>query len=505
MLFAVGTDEHVLVAAVHHIAADGWSITPLARDLSVAYAARCAGRAPDWAPLPVQYVDYTLWQRAQFGDVGDGDSPLAAQVAYWERTLTGLPERLHLPTDRPHPLIADQHGATVTVEWSAELQRRIAQTAREHDATSFMVLQAALAALLSALAATSEVAVGFPIAGRRDAALDDLVGFFVNTLVLRVEVAGDPRFADLLAQVQGRSLEAFENQDVSFEVLVERLNPARSLAHHPLVQVMMAWQNLPGQGNTPVGGLALGDLHVTPMPVNTKTARMDLTFSLGERWTADGRAAGISGTVEFRTDLYDAASVEALVGRLERVLSAVTADPTLRLSSVELLDGAERARLDAVGNRAVLTGPDLESASLTALFAQQVARTPEAVALACGGRSWTYAELNAAADGLAHVLAGRGAGPGRTVALLLSRSGEAITAILAVLKTGAAYVPIDPALPMARIEFVLADAEPVAVVATADWAVRLHGVGVEVVDVHAVPRSVRPQRFSDRSPTTSPT
>ncbi|BBZ28129.1 hypothetical protein MMAD_24240 [Mycolicibacterium madagascariense] len=484
VLFVVGTDEHVLVAAVHHIAADGWSITPLARDLSVAYAARFAGRAPDWAPLPVQYVDYALWQRAQFGDAADGDSPLAAQVAYWERTLTGLPERLHLPTDRPHPLIADQHGATVTVEWPAEVQRRIAQTAREHGATSFMVVQAALAALLSTLAATSDVAVGFPIAGRRDAALDDLVGFFVNTLVLRADVSGDPTFADLLAQVQGRALEAFENQDVSFEVLVERLNPARSLAHHPLVQVMLAWQNLPGQGNAPVAGLALGDLHVTPIPVDTKTARMDLVISLGERWSADGHPAGIGGTVEYRTDLYDAATVETFVARLYRVLNAVTADPALRVSAVDLLDDAERARLDVVGNRAALLGESVESRSLTALFAAKVARTPDAVALRWEARSWTYAELDDASERWARVLAARGAGQGRTVALLLSRSAEAITTILAVLKTGAAYVPIDPSLPAARVEFMLADAEPVAVVTAGDWVGRLEGLGVEVLDVH---------------------
>ena len=182
VLFRVATDEHVLVAAVHHIASDGWSITPLARDLGAAYAARCVGRPPAWSELPVQYADYTLWQHAQFGDLSDADSPIAAQVAYWERALAGLPERLQLPTDRPYPLVADQRGATMPVQWPAELQRQIAKVAREHDATSFMVVQAALTVLLSKIGATSDVAVGFPIAGRRDAALDDLVGFFVNTL-----------------------------------------------------------------------------------------------------------------------------------------------------------------------------------------------------------------------------------------------------------------------------------------------------------------------------------
>ena len=233
-LFRISDDEHVLVAAVHHIAADGVSITPLMRDLGVAYASRCAGQAPDWAPLPVQYVDYTLWQRTQLGDLDDSDSPIAAQLDYWQDVLAGMPERLQLPTDRPYPPVSDQRGASVAVDWPAELQHQVARVAREHNATSFMVMQAALAVLLGTVSASSDVAVGFPIAGRSDPALDELVGFFVNTLVLRVDLAGDPSVADVVAQVRQRSLAAYEHQDVPFEVLVERLNPTRSMAHHPL-------------------------------------------------------------------------------------------------------------------------------------------------------------------------------------------------------------------------------------------------------------------------------
>ncbi|MGD1257808.1 amino acid adenylation domain-containing protein, partial [Mycobacterium seoulense] len=483
-LFRIDDDEHVLVAVVHHIAADGMSITPLVRDLSVAYASRCAGHPPAWAPLPVQYVDYTLWQRAQFGDLDDRESPIAAQLAYWEEALAGMPDRLQLPTDRPYPLVADQRGATVEIDWPTALQRQVGALARKHNATSFMVVQTALAVLLSNLSASSDVAVGFPIAGRRDPALDDLVGFFVNTLVLRVEVAGDPTFTGLLSQVRQRSLAAYEHQDVPFEVLVERLNPARSLTHHPLVQVMLAWQNFAGQdGGGPAAGLSLGGVEITPMPVDTQTARMDLTFSLAERWDPAGEPAGIGGTVEFRTDVFDPDSIRALVGRLQRVLTAMTADPTRPLSSLDLLDDAEHARLDEIGNRAVLTAPMAAPASLPALFAAQVARTPQAVALVCGGRSMTYRELDEAANRLAFVLAGRGAGPGESVALLFSRSAEAIVSILAVLKAGAAYLPIDPALPESRIGFVLSDAAPMAVVTTADLADRLLGHDVPVIDV----------------------
>jgi non-ribosomal peptide synthetase component F len=217
-----------------------------------------------------------------------------------------------------------------------------------------MVMQAALAVLLSKIGAGPDVAVGFPIAGRADPALDELVGFFVNTLVLRVDLAGDLTVTELLGQVRARSLAAFEHQDVPFEVLVERLNPTRSLTHHPLVQVMLAWQNFAGD---PVAGLGLGELRVSPMPVDTRTARMDLVFSLGERWGQAGAPAGIVGTVEFRTDVFDPDSIEALIERWRRVLVAMTADPTRRVSSIDVLDEAEHARLDGWSNRAALTRP----------------------------------------------------------------------------------------------------------------------------------------------------
>ena len=384
-LFRITDDDHVLVGVAHHIAADGWSIGPLVRDLGDAYAGRRAGRTCGLAELPVQYIDYTLWQRARFGDLDDSESLIAAQLAYWQDALAGMPERLQLPSDRPYPPVADQHGARVMVDWPAELQQRVREVAAEYNATSFMVMQAALAVLLSRLSASSDVAVGFPIAGRNDPALDELIGFFVNTLVLRVDLAGDPTVAELLAQVRRRSLAAFEHQDVPFEVLVERLNPTRSMTHHPLVQVLFAWQNLPGHTSDPATGLALGDLQASQMPIDTQTARMDLTFSLSEHFTNADEPAGIWGAVEYRTDVFDAASIEALIERLRRVVAAMTTDPTARLSSIEVLDGGERARLDEIGNRAVLTAPAPAPVSVPALFAEHVARTPEAVAVTLRG------------------------------------------------------------------------------------------------------------------------
>ena len=481
-LFTVSDDEHVLVVAVHHIAADGWSITPFARDLGAAYASRCAGHAPDWAPLAVQYADYTLWQRAHLGEVGDSGSRISAQLDFWANTLAGLPERLQLPTDRPHPQVADHRGARLAVDWPAELQQQIRRVAREHNATSFMVIQAAFAALLAKIGASDDVAVGFPIAGRSEPALDELIGFFVNTLVLRVDVAGDPTFAELLAQVRRRSLAAFEHQDVPFELLVERLNPTRSLTHHPLIQVLLGWENFPGEVSAPAAGLALGDLQVTPMPVHTDTARMDLTFSLAERFTDSGQRAGIAVTAEYRTDVFNADTVERLIERLQRLLTAATVEPERRLSSVDLLDAGEHARLQEWGNAGVLAQP-ATPVSVPALFAAQAARTPDAVALVCDGASMTYRELDEASNRLSHLLIRHGARPGERVALLFSRSAEAIVAILAALKSGAAYLPIDPALPAARMEFMLTDAAPVAAVTTAALADRLDGFDLAVVDV----------------------
>ncbi|OBH88212.1 non-ribosomal peptide synthetase [Mycobacterium sp. E2733] len=491
-LFRVADEEHVLVCVVHHIAFDGWSLTPMIRDIGQAYASRCGGQAPDWPELSLQYVDYTLWQRARFGALDDSNSRIAAQLEYWEDALADLPERLELPTDRPYPSVADQRGAKVIVNWPAELQRRIREVARDFNATSFMVVQTALAVLLSRLGSSSDVAVGFPIAGRADPALDDLVGFFVNTLVLRVDLTGDPTAADLLAQVRRRSLLAFEHQDVPFEVLVERLNPTRSLSHHPLVQVALAWQNLPGRPGDPAAGPVLGDLRVSELPLGTHSARMDLTFSLSEHWTDANAPDGIRGAVEFRTDVFDPDSVTSFVDRFQRILLAMTADPQARLSSIDVLDADEHARLDRAGNRAILTRPAPEPISIPALFARHVARNPDAVAITDGEHRCTYRELDAASNRLAHSLTEHGAGPGESVALLFSRSSEAIIAILAVLKTGAAYLPIDPALPETRVEFMLADAVPIAAITNAGLRSRLNGHRLTVLDMNDVTLGTHP-------------
>ncbi|MGW4690524.1 amino acid adenylation domain-containing protein, partial [Streptomyces sp. NPDC004244] len=451
-LYALAPDRHVLLVVVHHIAADGWSMGPLTSDLAAAYAARCRGEEPQWSPLPVQYADYALWQRDLLGDTDDPDSLFARQLAYWKDELSGLPQQLQLPADRPRPPVASQQGGQVGVRLDAELHRALRDLATAHGASMFMVLQAGLAALLTRLGAGTDIPIGSPIAGRTDQALDELVGFFVNTLVLRTDTSGDPDFAELLGRVRQKALTAYDHQDVPFEYLVGVVNPARSLAHHPLFQIMLGLQNAPG------GDFDLPGLDVAAYPVAAGTARFDLGVSLAERFGSDGSPVGIVGAVEYATDLFDRSTVEALLARWARLLAAVAAAPDLPISGIDLLSARERSELLPAVDGAVAP------VSLPALFAAQVAATPDAVALVSGDTELTYAELDARANRFAHALTARGVGPELVVAVALPRSVESVVAVLGVLKAGAAYLPVDPAYPRARIDFMLGDARPAVVV-----------------------------------------
>ncbi|MFB7620306.1 amino acid adenylation domain-containing protein, partial [Kitasatospora sp. NPDC056181] len=491
-LFPSGEREHLLVLLVHHIAGDGWSMAPLARDLSTAYAARCAGGAPAWQPLPVQYADYTLWQRDLLGDAGDADSALSGQLAYWRSVLDGSPQELALPFDRTRPAVATHRGGSIDFAIPAELHTRIADIARTEGVTVFMVLQAALAVLLSRLGAGDDLPIGTPVAGRTDQALDDLVGFFVNTLVLRTDVSGSPSFGEVLRRVRERALDAFAHQDVPFERLVEELAPARSMARHPLFQVLLALQN----NTDPV--LELPGLRASVLPGPQPPAKFDLALTLHEAFDDRTHPQGISGQLGYATDLFDHDTVEAIAERFVRVLEAVTARPADPVDRVQVLSAGERERVLVEWND---TTRALAGATLPELLSAQAERTPDAVALVCGDTRLTYAELDARANRLAHLLTEQGVGPESRVAVFMGRSAELIVALLAVLKAGAAYVPVDPRAPLARMRAVLGEAGACLLLTDASTAghdLVLEGVAADPARVLQLPARV------DHLPSTVP-
>ncbi|MFF3570806.1 amino acid adenylation domain-containing protein [Nocardia jiangxiensis] len=459
-LFELGQDESVLAIVVHHICCDGSSLVPLARDMMTAYTARTRGEAPNWSPLPVQYADYAIWQKAVLGSEDDPESLLRAQIDEWTTELAELPALLELPTDRPRPPVQTYAGASVPFAVSADLHARLQAVARTHNTTLFMVVHAALAATLGRLADADDVAIGTPYAGRGEAELDDLVGMFVNTLVLRTRLNPAMTFTELLEHVRETDLAAFGRADVPFERLVQVLNPVRSHAHHPLFQVMLAFQNLAG------AEFELPGLSASTLTTDTDIALFDLQITVSDSYGPDGAPAGIDGAVTYATDLFDDATVTSTVERLLRLLDAAAADPARPVYEVDLLDARER--------EAVLTGWNSTEVALPAddtiasVFAESARRHADRTAVISGEQSLTYAEFAARVNRLARWLISRGVGPESLVALRMRRSVDQVTAMYAVHVAGGGYVPVDPDLPDERIAYMLSTAAPVLELSTLD-------------------------------------
>ncbi|MEU7144576.1 amino acid adenylation domain-containing protein [Nocardia sp. NPDC046473] len=461
-LLRTGDHDYVLAVVIQHIAADGWSLTPLCADLVTAYRARRVGEAPHWAPLPVQYADYSLWQRDTIGDESVPGSTAAIQLAYWRSQLAELPDELCLPYDRPRPAVQSYRGGRVGFAIDAETHHALVELARSHNATLFMAVHAALMVLLARISGVPDVAVGTPIAGRGEAELDEVIGMFVNTVVLRTRIDPSKSFADLLARQRDIDVDAFAHAEVPFERLVEVLNPVRSTARHPLFQIMLSVDS-----SVPVH-VELPGVEVVAGEIDAGIAKWDLQFALTESYTADRRAGGLEVSLTYATDLFDDATAELIGHRFARVLSAVAASPAVIVGDIEILSAAERAALAAVRGR-----PATAPVTLADYFAAVVEQSPNHVAVQAGSVQLTYRELDARANRLARMLIGRGIGANDVVALGYARSVDNVIGWLGVAKAGAAFLPIDRGHPADRIRSVLSDSGAMVGLTTADGAASL--------------------------------
>ena len=444
-LLRLANDEHLLVLTMHHIISDGWSLGVLMREIRALYSAFVGGQGSPLEELPIQYADYAVWQRAWLG----GEA-LKAQLSYWKEQLRDLPT-LELPTDRPRPRVLTSNGATEPFALSKTTTDALKALSRGHGATPFMTLLAAFQTLLYRYTAQDDVAVGSPIAGRTRPETEGLVGFFVNTLVLRTDLSGDPTFLELLARARGMTLDAHAHQDVPFEVLVEELQPARDLSLTPLFQVAFALQNVP------MPEMTLPGLSVTPVSVESGTAKFDLTLFLSET------EQGFGGSFEYNTDLFDRATIRRMARHFGRLLESVAADPQQRLSQLPMLAGEERRQILYEWNDT--SAPFPSDVCMHELFEAQAERTPDALAVVFGEERATYAEFNCRANRLAHHLRARGVRRGARVGVLMERSLDIVLGVMGIVKAGAAYVPLDPAWPVERIRWILASLDVSCVVA----------------------------------------
>ncbi|WP_459503144.1 amino acid adenylation domain-containing protein [Bacillus sp. C1] len=472
-LFEISRDEHVLLVLLHHIVGDGWSLNPLARDIAAAYQAHCKGESVQWKSLPVQYADYALWQQELLGNESAQDSLISQQIEFWKEELKGLPDQLELPTDYPRPLETSYRGETIDFYVNQELHERLLAIARKNGVSLFMVLQSGLAALLTRLGAGTDIPIGSPIAGRNDDALGDIVGLFVNTLVLRTDTSGDPSFSELLSRVRKVNLSAYENQDVPFERLVEVLNPVRSRNSHPLFQIMLAFQN------TPEATLDIPNLETHLEIKSVGSSKFDMTIEISERSTSEGQPNGLHGLLEFSTDLFKHETALKLMSRFIHLLEDVVKDPEQSIGRLEILDEEERQTILEKWNGGFQIAPEM---TLPELFEKQVHVTPNAIAVVFEDTTLSYAELNKKSNKLARLLIKKGVGPEQMVALAMPRSLDMVVSLLAVLKAGAGYLPLDPDYPSDRISYMLSDAKPICMLTNTKVTIESEETEAIVVD-----------------------
>ncbi|HSK74824.1 MAG TPA: amino acid adenylation domain-containing protein, partial [Thermoanaerobaculia bacterium] len=462
-LLVLGEREHALLLTMHHIVSDGWSMGILVSELGALYTAFSAGRPSPLPTLGVQYADFAAWQRKWLRG-----EELESQLAWWREELAGLPAVLDLRPDRPRPAILGTRGARVPVHLSPHLARDLRALARREGATPFMVLWTAFQVLLMHRSGQADFAVGSPVANRTRSETEPLIGFFVNTLVLRAKLAGDPPFRELLGRARATALGAYTHQDLPFEKLVEELAPVRSLGHAPLFQVMLALDGAPAPA------VDLGGLRLEAIGAGGAEAKFDLLLSLSEE------REGISGSLEYNLELFDACTIERLRGHLEVLLSGALLEPERRISDLPRLTVEERRQLLVEWNRTETDWP--EDVLLHEPFQEQARRHPGAVALIAGSERLSYGELAARAGRLARRHHALGVGPEDRVGIFLERTPRLLVALLAVLEAGGAYVPLDPAHPRERLETILGDAgASVLVTEEALLASVPHGTGVRIL------------------------
>ncbi|HEU4712855.1 MAG TPA: amino acid adenylation domain-containing protein [Pyrinomonadaceae bacterium] len=432
----LAADEHVLLFTMHHIVSDGWSLTVLTNELASLYDAHRGAKLAVLPDLPVQYADFSLWQRNWLQG-----SVLEDQLAYWREQLQTVPPVIELPADHPRPTVGSLSAARRSFSLCERVTNDLRALSRGEGVTLFMTLLAAFQILLSRYSGQHDIAVGTPIANRNRAETENLIGFFVNTLVLRADLSGNPSVRELLRRVREVALGAYAHQDVPFEKLVEELQPERSLNNTPLFQVVFSLQN------NAVQSLELEGLNVTLLESETGVSKFDLVFSLNET------ANSLEGSLEYSTDLFEAETVEQMLSHYRNVLSEIAADPNVHIEDVSLLSDEERTRIITEWNQTATPFP--HDVTIQQLFESQARETPDAIALRFTGGQMTFGELNERANRLAHRLLRWGVGPEVVVALLVERSPEVVAALLAILKAGGAYLPLDPSSPPQRLAYML--------------------------------------------------